>query len=119
MTELNMVPKLIDNHFSRLIVFPTKASALTHFHQNAQAPLPSDTDILYSQLSFVRTNPNSRTPTAIKFITASADPDYHRGFAAPVHLVAPNVFSRRDYYQWKDFQKAQERHRAEGDTYFD
>ena len=101
------------NYQSTLVVYPTQVSAHEHFLASTVNPPPADlqdVDFLVQQLSAVRSNPTSRVPTAVKFITASTHPHTFRGFAAVVEIPAliRDFNTRR---RWHDFQLDMERFR--------
>lgn len=109
-----MIYEHLRNYQSVLYVWPTQIAAREEFFRATENPPPpdlADINILVPQLSIVRTNPKSRTPTAIRFVTATGDHHHYRGFSAIVEIPAPPKHWR-DRERWLEFQAIQERHRV-------
>lgn len=106
---MNIYPHL-RSHQSMLLVYPTRISAREAFIKTELPPDLKDVDFLYPKLSLVRTNPNSRIPTAVVFTSYTTDPYVYQGMQAPVELIDIYAFKDRSLREkWQTFQKIQER----------
>lgn len=106
-----IVTKHLEAYQPAILVMPSHRVARELMYQMDPISVP-DTDHLPERLSWVRSNPDSRTPTFVQLVGFFAEPHQYRGHKAVIEMP---FFSPVGQWQhdrkWRESMAVMERHR--------